>query len=105
MKGACRPLSKLASPPSSFPELNPLQWPPTRPESAAPPASSTKVLLLARLRRSLAVRHRAPSCKPASSLTLLAVNTYVVYPENKSTENAVLIITDIFGHEFINVQL
>ncbi|KAK0660248.1 Protein AIM2 [Lasiodiplodia hormozganensis] len=33
------------------------------------------------------------------------INTYVVYPENKSTENAVLIITDIFGHEFINVQL
>lgn len=32
-------------------------------------------------------------------------NAYVSYPENKSTENAILILTDIFGHEFINSQL
>lgn len=38
-------------------------------------------------------------------LTFAADNSYVSYPENKSTENAVVILTDIFGHEFINAQL
>lgn len=33
------------------------------------------------------------------------VNTYLAYPENKSTENAVLILSDILGHKFPNVQL
>ncbi|KAL0255015.1 hypothetical protein SLS55_009542 [Diplodia seriata] len=33
------------------------------------------------------------------------ISTYLAYPENKSTENAILILTDIFGHEFVNVQL
>ncbi|KAJ4303808.1 hypothetical protein N0V90_002709 [Kalmusia sp. IMI 367209] len=33
------------------------------------------------------------------------VRTYFAYPENKSTENAVLIFTDILGIDFINVQL
>ncbi|KAL1627306.1 hypothetical protein SLS56_006441 [Neofusicoccum ribis] len=32
-------------------------------------------------------------------------DTYLSYPASKSTENAVLIVTDIFGHDFINVQL
>ncbi|EKG17503.1 Dienelactone hydrolase [Macrophomina phaseolina MS6] len=33
------------------------------------------------------------------------IETYLSYPESKSTENAILIMTDVFGHEFINVQL
>ncbi|EON67882.1 hypothetical protein W97_07379 [Coniosporium apollinis CBS 100218] len=31
--------------------------------------------------------------------------TYFSYPKDKSTHNAVLILTDVIGHEFINVQL
>ncbi|KEF54380.1 esterase/lipase [Exophiala aquamarina CBS 119918] len=31
--------------------------------------------------------------------------TYVVYPEDKSTEKAILLITDVIGHRFINAQL
>jgi len=30
---------------------------------------------------------------------------YFAYPENKSTQNAIIIVTDIFGHDFINAQL
>lgn len=33
------------------------------------------------------------------------ISTYFAYPENKSTENAILILTDVIGHEFINAQL
>ncbi|KAK7702718.1 hypothetical protein SLS57_011217 [Botryosphaeria dothidea] len=33
------------------------------------------------------------------------INTYLSYPASKSTENAVIIITDIFGYELINAQL
>jgi hypothetical protein len=30
---------------------------------------------------------------------------YTVYPDNQSTQNAILLITDVIGHEFINAQL
>ncbi|KAF2088555.1 alpha/beta-hydrolase [Saccharata proteae CBS 121410] len=33
------------------------------------------------------------------------ISTYVAYPADKSTSNAILILTDIIGHEFINAQL
>ncbi|OCK83763.1 alpha/beta-hydrolase [Lepidopterella palustris CBS 459.81] len=33
------------------------------------------------------------------------ISTYFSYPKDKSTHNAILILTDVFGHEFINVQL
>jgi len=33
------------------------------------------------------------------------VRTYFTYPENKSTQNAIVIFTDILGIDFINVQL
>ncbi|KAJ5669761.1 hypothetical protein N7462_010831 [Penicillium macrosclerotiorum] len=33
------------------------------------------------------------------------ISTYFVYPKNKSTENAILILTDVIGHRLINVQL
>lgn len=33
------------------------------------------------------------------------VDSYVTYPESKSTERAVLILPDVLGHEFINAQL
>lgn len=33
------------------------------------------------------------------------VSTYFAYPESRSTQNAVLLFTDVFGHEFINAQL
>ncbi|KAK7184562.1 hypothetical protein DPSP01_009034 [Paraphaeosphaeria sporulosa] len=33
------------------------------------------------------------------------VRTYFSYPENKSTQNAIVIFTDILGIDFINVQL
>lgn len=32
-------------------------------------------------------------------------DAYFAYPEDKSTTNAVLLITDVIGHEFINVKL
>ncbi|TKA80717.1 hypothetical protein B0A49_01120 [Cryomyces minteri] len=31
--------------------------------------------------------------------------TYFSYPDNKSTQNAILILTDVIGYEFINAQL
>ncbi|KAL9049883.1 MAG: hypothetical protein Q9162_006967 [Coniocarpon cinnabarinum] len=31
--------------------------------------------------------------------------SYISHPENKATENAVLILTDVLGHKFINLQL
>jgi len=33
------------------------------------------------------------------------VRTYLSYPEDKSTQNAIIILTDIMGMDFINVQL
>lgn len=33
------------------------------------------------------------------------VSTYIAYPPDKSTKNAILIITDVIGHKFINAQL
>ncbi|KAJ5983866.1 hypothetical protein N7481_005965 [Penicillium waksmanii] len=33
------------------------------------------------------------------------ISTYFAYPANKSTENAILILTDVIGHRLINVQL
>ncbi|KAF1816716.1 dienelactone hydrolase family protein [Eremomyces bilateralis CBS 781.70] len=33
------------------------------------------------------------------------VETYFAYPKDKSTTNAILILTDVLGHKFINVQL
>jgi dienelactone hydrolase len=34
-----------------------------------------------------------------------AVSTYIAYPPDKSTKNAILIITDVIGHKFINAQV
>lgn len=33
------------------------------------------------------------------------ISTYYAYPEDKSTENAILILTDVIGEKFINPQL
>ncbi|KAJ5671921.1 hypothetical protein N7507_001048 [Penicillium longicatenatum] len=33
------------------------------------------------------------------------ISTYIAYPPDKSTKNAILIITDVIGHRFINAQL
>ncbi|KAJ6072864.1 hypothetical protein N7467_010949 [Penicillium canescens] len=33
------------------------------------------------------------------------ISTYFAYPENKSTKNAILILTDVMGHRLINAQL
>ncbi|KAL1964139.1 hypothetical protein VTN77DRAFT_7227 [Rasamsonia byssochlamydoides] len=33
------------------------------------------------------------------------ISTYFSYPKDRNTENAVLILTDVMGHEFINAQL
>ncbi|KAJ5088126.1 Sterol O-acyltransferase [Penicillium angulare] len=33
------------------------------------------------------------------------VETYLSYPENKSTKRAILLLTDVIGHRFINAQL
>lgn len=33
------------------------------------------------------------------------IRTYFTYPEDKSTQHAIIILTDIFGMDFINVQL
>lgn len=33
------------------------------------------------------------------------VDTYLAYPTTGSTENAIIVLTDIFGHKFINVRL
>ena len=38
-------------------------------------------------------------------LTEFAVKTYFAYPKDKSTTNAILLITDVIGYEFINAQL
>ena len=35
----------------------------------------------------------------------LAVDTYVTYPADRSTKRAVLLLTDVIGHRFINAQL
>ncbi|KAF2402313.1 esterase/lipase [Trichodelitschia bisporula] len=37
--------------------------------------------------------------------TIGGIETYVVYPKDKSTANAVLLLTDVIGHKFINAQL
>ncbi|KAJ6069832.1 hypothetical protein N7499_011719 [Penicillium canescens] len=33
------------------------------------------------------------------------ISTYFAYPENKSTKNAILILTDVMGHRLVNAQL
>ncbi|KAJ5612317.1 hypothetical protein N7510_005511 [Penicillium lagena] len=33
------------------------------------------------------------------------ISTYFAYPADKSTENAILILSDVIGHRFINAQL
>ncbi|KAB2576487.1 Hydrolase tropI [Lasiodiplodia theobromae] len=33
------------------------------------------------------------------------ISSYVVYPEDESTRNAILVLTDVFGHASINPQL
>ncbi|KAI7557383.1 hypothetical protein KC343_g16469 [Hortaea werneckii] len=40
-----------------------------------------------------------------SSTDCVPVSTYFSYPESKSTENAILILPDVIGHQFINAQL
>ncbi|KAL4889128.1 Alpha/Beta hydrolase protein [Aspergillus ambiguus] len=37
--------------------------------------------------------------------TIGDVETYISYPPNKSTERAILLLTDVIGHRFINAQL
>lgn len=37
--------------------------------------------------------------------TIGDIGTYFSYPEDKSTETAILILPDVIGHEFINAQL
>jgi dienelactone hydrolase len=34
-----------------------------------------------------------------------AVDTYVSYPADRSTKRAILLLTDVIGHRFINAQL
>jgi len=34
-----------------------------------------------------------------------SAETYIVYPPDKSTDKAVLVLTDVIGHKFINAQL
>lgn len=34
-----------------------------------------------------------------------SVSTYFAYPESKDTSTAILILTDVIGHEYINAQL
>eukprot|EP01099_Mayorella_cantabrigiensis_P005619 TRINITY_DN4564_c0_g1_i1.p1 TRINITY_DN4564_c0_g1~~TRINITY_DN4564_c0_g1_i1.p1 ORF type:complete len:255 (-),score=42.58 TRINITY_DN4564_c0_g1_i1:204-968(-) len=38
-------------------------------------------------------------------VTIGDFEAYVSWPEDKSTENAILLITDVIGHRFINAQL
>jgi dienelactone hydrolase len=45
-----------------------------------------------------------PSCTSFSGW-LQPVETYFAYPSDKSTEKAILLITDVIGHNFINAQL
>jgi len=33
------------------------------------------------------------------------VSTYFSYPANKSTDKAILLLTDVIGHKFVNAQL
>ncbi|KAH9828115.1 Dienelactone hydrolase family, partial [Teratosphaeria destructans] len=33
------------------------------------------------------------------------ISTYFAYPEDKSTDHAILLLPDVIGHEFINAQL
>ncbi|KIW05660.1 hypothetical protein, variant 1 [Verruconis gallopava] len=37
--------------------------------------------------------------------TIGGYETYVAYPKSKSTDKAVLILTDVIGHRFVNAQL
>jgi len=37
--------------------------------------------------------------------TIAGTSTYVAYPPDKSTENAIVLLTDILGHKFLNNQL
>jgi hypothetical protein len=48
--------------------------------------------------------HQQPG-RVKSKFTYSTVSTYFAYPEDKSTENAILILTDVIGHKFINAQL
>lgn len=42
---------------------------------------------------------------PSHYTNTSAVETYFAYPEDKSTSKAILLITDVIGHKFINAQL
>lgn len=65
-----------------------------------------KEQLLAKLSRSAAVRTlRILLYGWNTNLLLRIVETYVAYPEDKSTEKAILILSDVLGHKFINAQL
>lgn len=57
---------------------------------------------LALLRRPSKVYHKPRKDNEAKQDT---VSTYIAYPPDKSTKNAILIITDVIGHQFINTQL
>ncbi|KAI4738988.1 hypothetical protein E4T50_10544 [Aureobasidium sp. EXF-12298] len=49
------------------------------------------------------VRHDGSS--KGEMRNIRSISTYFSYPEDRQTKNAILILTDFFGHEFINVQL
>ena len=43
---------------------------------------------------------------PTGEMKLVGdVETYFTYPKDKSTKRAILLITDVIGHRFNNVQL
>lgn len=43
--------------------------------------------------------------RSSDALPALLVETYLSYPENRSTKRAILLCTDVIGHRFINAQL
>lgn len=51
-------------------------------------------------------RHSWARSSHKSEAEYITVSTYFSYPENsKQAEDAILVLTDFFGNEFINIQL
>jgi len=51
----------------------------------------------------IGVKHEGQA--KGSVKTIGEISTYFAYPEDKQTANAILILPDVIGHEFINAQL
>jgi len=51
----------------------------------------------------IGVKHEGQAKGELKSIN--GIDTYLAYPEDKSTANAILILTDVIGVKFINVQL